>query len=632
VIGAKGRRAVTGAASLFVLLSLTPPLPSAGAQSSPACSAPGKARAPISGAGLQAMELRCRGGVQGSSDNPPPSVSAPGFKSGGVPPNVRVNDPSLDPTFQDGTHITQSEVAVEFSGSSAVMAYNDITHLYDGGPLSLTGFSHSSDGGATWQDRGEVPSTGGSSILIGDPVLEARPDGTLFLASLLCTGPTTTDRCPIAVATSTDGGQTFGTPSATWPTIPPTDTADKPWLAVDDSSTSPRAGRVYVAWANFTTTGDSPIMIASSADGSTWSPPVIINDPNCAPAAGFPYAGQGVQLDVAVNGDVYAAWWCAGDTSLQIRFDRSTDGGMTWGTDRIVTTYFHPSGDAVVNCGTSEQPRPSIVYNGNIRFNDFPSMTVNPVTGTVHLLWTQDPDGFRLGVDDAAVYHARSTDQGATWSPPAILGSHPTDQLFPMIRAAPDGTVVAAWYDRRNDPSNLLIDMYAIPSFDDGATFGPLERITNTSFAVPKILPNYDTGIRNCYMGDYNGMAATPTGDFLLGWGDNRDPGPAENNGVDPNIYAATYVPPRPPVIHIDPRCSIVGTAGRDVLLGTPGEDLICGLTGKDKLRGMRGNDVLNGGGGADLLRGGLGRDRLLGGPGRDRCPGRGDVERGCER
>jgi hypothetical protein len=579
------------------------------------------------------MDMRCRGGIQDGSGTPPPGVTAPGFKSGGVPLNVRVNDPSLDATFQNGTHITQSEVSVAFSGSSAVMAYNDITHLYDGGSFSLTGFANSTDGGATWQDRGEVPSIGGSSLLIGDPVLDARLDGTLFLASLLCTGTTSTDRCPIAVATSTDGGQTFGTPSQTWPTIPPTDTADKPWLTVDDSPTSPRSGRVYVAWANFTSTGDSPIMIASSDDGSTWTPPVIINDPDCAPQAGFPYAAQGVQLDVAANGDVYAAWWCPGDTSLQIRFDRSTDGGVTWGTDGIVTTYFDPSGGSVVDCGVSGQPRPSIVYDGNIRFNDFPSMAVNPATGSVHLLWTQDPDGFRSGVDDAAVYYARSADQGATWSAPAILGGHPTDQFFPMIRAAPDGTVAAAWYDRRNDPSNLLIDMYATASHDDGATFSSLERVTNTSFNVPQILPNYDTGIRNCYMGDYNGMAATATGSFLLGWGDNRDPGPAANNGVDQNIYAALYAPPKPP--GPDPAgpggCDITGTPGKDRLGGTAAGETICGLGGKDRLSGKAGNDVLKGGGGADVLRGGSGRDRIIGGPGRDRCPGTADTERTCE-
>ena len=632
----KERRALPGAAFLFLLLAAAQPLPGGVAQASDVCFMPERARAPISASGLQALELRCSGELQAASGTGQPSPSVPARPSKrSVPANVRVNDPTLDPTFENGTHITQSEVSVAVSGTSAVMAYNDITHFFDGGTLSITGYSRSTDSGSTWQDRGEVPSPGGNSFLIGDPVLDTRPDGTMFLASLLCEGPTSTDQCPIGVASSTDGGQTFGVPAQTWPTIPPSDFADKPWLAVDDSPTSPRAGRVYVAWANFTASGDSPIMISSSADGTTWSTPVIINDPTCAPASGFPYSGQGIQLDVAANGDVYAAWWCVGDSSFKILFDRSTDGGMTWGTDRVITSFLEPSGDNVANCGTATAPQPTVVYNGFIRFNDFPSMAINPVTGSIQVLWTQNPDAFGSG-DAVEVYRSRSTDAGTTWSPPSILGGHPTDQFFPMVRVGPDGAVVAAWYDRRNDSSNLLIDMYAATSFDDGATFGPLERLTTTSFGVPKILPNYDTAVRSCYMGDYNGMDATGTGSFLVGWGDNRDPGPAANNGVDQNIYGAVYTPTKPQGPGPGPGpgggCDITGTPGNDRLGGTKVGETICGLGGKDRLSGKGGNDVLKGGPKADVLRGGPGKDRLLGGGGRDRCAGKTDIERSCAR
>lgn len=621
-----------GAAPLLLLAALVAPPPGAAASPPRLCDLPAIARAPLSGASLSALELLCEGELEGLEAREPAPEGSPTTRFSGVPANIRVNDPSLDPTFQNGTHITQSEVSVAFSGSSAVMAYNDTTHLSDAGTLSLTGFAHSPDGGVTWQDRGEMPSAGGNSLLVGDPVLASRPDGTVVAANLFWTGTQATDRHLVGLSTSTDGGMTFGPPSQTWPTSPPSEIADKPWLAVDDTASSPRAGRIYVAWANFNNVGDSVILLTSSADGVTWLPPSVVSDPTCAPMSGAPHSLQGIQVDVAANGDVHAAWWCVGDTAFQIRTDVSTDGGVTWGTDRIVTSFLDPSGAAIVDCGVPGTPRLTIVYQGNIRFNDFPSLAINPQNGTLHVLWTQDPDGFGTGIDDAAVYHSRSTDNGASWSQPAILGSHPSDQFFPMIRVAADGTVAAAWYDRRNDPSNVLIDMYAVSSLDDGASFGSLERITTTSFGIPKILPNYDTTVRNCYMGDYNGMAATSSNGFLVGWGDNRDSGPAANNGLDQNIYAATYVPPKPPPIHVDTLCAITGTPGRDILRGTAGNDLICGLGGRDTLSGKGGKDILKGGGGADVLRGGPDKDRLLGGPGRDRCPGRGDVKRSCER
>ncbi|MGH2710179.1 MAG: sialidase family protein, partial [Actinomycetota bacterium] len=443
----RGRRILLGAAPLSLVAMLAGPI-RAGETVPARCELAARARAPMSAAGLRGLEMLCSEDLErdGGPAPMPRSTGEEGGTKGKAAANVRVNDPLADPAVEDGTHITQSEVSVAYSGEGAVIGYNDSTHIFDGGSVSLTGYAHSSDGGATWQDRGELQSAGGTSLVIGDPVLAARPDGTLFFANLFCTGQGALDRCPVGVSTSTDGGLTFGAPSQTWPTIPPSSFADKPWMAVDDSPTSPRSGRVYVAWANFSsTTGDSPIMLTSSADGSTWSPPVTVSDPTCAPGAGMPHAAQGIQLDVATNGDLYASWWCFGDTSFSIRFDRSTDGGLTWGTDRIVASFTEPSGDAIIDCGPPGSPSFTIVYRGNIRWNDLPSMTVNPQTGSIHLVWTQDPDGFGSGVDDAAVYHSRSTDGGSTWSAPVILGSHATDQFFPVVRASSSGTVAVNW-------------------------------------------------------------------------------------------------------------------------------------------------------------------------------------------
>ena len=646
----KGRRAWSGAASLFLAAGLTSFVPAPERSLPQVCELPSRARAPLSSAALEGLDLLCSGGLTepeaaGSSS---PREETPGRDRTSAPPNVRVNDPTLDATFEDGTHITQSEVAVAFSGDTAVMGWNDSTHLSDGGTLSLTGFGRSTDGGSTWQDLGELPSAGGTTLILGDPVLASRPDGTVFFSNLFWTGTTASDRRMVGVSTSTDGGATFGPPVSTWASSPLGVVADKPWITVDRSPSSPRFGRVYAAWASFSPMGDSTMMMSSSADGASWSAPTVISDPTCAPLAGQPHAGQGVQIAVAPDGAVYASWWCFGDTAFQIRFDRSNDGGVTWGTDRVVASFIDPSGNDIIDCGPPGDPQGAIVYRGNIRWNDFPSMAVNPTNGTVHVVWTQDPDGFRAGVDDAAVYHARSLDGGTTWSGPAILGNHPSDQFFPMIRSTGGGTLGVAWYDRRNDPAGLAIDVYAAGSFDDGATFSPPERITTTSFGVPRILPNYDTTVRNCYMGDYNGMEATPGGSFLLGWGDNRDPGPVANNGVNQSIYAALFTPPPPPPPPgpgpggsiRSQLCSrtrptarqdeiLIGDGRNNRICGFGGDDILRGKAGNDTLLGGAGDDVLVGGPGNDLLKGGRGRDVARGGPGRDRCLSS-EVTRSC--
>ena len=87
--------------------------------------------------------------------------------------------------------------------------------------------------------------------------------------------------------------------------------ADKPMLAVDDSSGSPHVGRVYVAW----TRGVDPrqVVLSYSDDaGATWSTPSVLGN------------GWGVHLAIASDGSVFAAWWSSSGFLL---IARSVDGG-----------------------------------------------------------------------------------------------------------------------------------------------------------------------------------------------------------------------------------------------------------------------------------------------------------------
>src|SRR4051812_8000792 len=77
--------------------------------------------------------------------------------------NVLVDNPAADV----GTNDTQSETALVLAGSTVLVAYNDSGSNQSNN--KFTGFSVSGDGGATFADRGSLPtSTAGDA---GDPAL-----------------------------------------------------------------------------------------------------------------------------------------------------------------------------------------------------------------------------------------------------------------------------------------------------------------------------------------------------------------------------------------------------------------------------------------------------------------------------
>ncbi|MFN2447749.1 MAG: sialidase family protein, partial [Vicinamibacterales bacterium] len=285
---------------------------------------------------------------------------------------------------------------------------------------------------------------------------------------------------------STRDGVTWSTPV---PVVDHINTAvpfeDKPWVGIDRSADSPHRGNVYVAWTRFDVYGStdpahrSHIMVARSRDaGRTFSTPLAISD-ETGDARDSDDTLEGVVPVVGPGGEVYIAW--AGSKGIVI--DTSSDGGWTFGTDRLVTTL----------AGGWDLPVPGLE-----RHNGMPVAAVDLSNGarrgTVYLNFIDERNG------DPDVFVLSSTDEGTTWSAPARVNddAQGAAQMFTWMAVDPvDGAVNVVFHDRRGQ-SGTLTGATIARSVDGGRTF--------VNHRLP--VPAFDCCKQSAFFGDYNGIDA----------------------------------------------------------------------------------------------------------------------------
>jgi Ca2+-binding RTX toxin-like protein len=508
--------------------------------------------------------------------------------------DVRVNDPTTDNVAGDNT--TQSETSLVVGPNGEICAgFNDF------GPNGLSGFARSTNFGATWTDLGGLNES-------GDPVLAYHEaSDTYFYASL--------GNTRIRVNRSTDGCQSFGAAVNASQNIAGTTLADKPWIAIDNNGGA-NDGNVYLCFTRFFGGGSELRVMRSTDGGNTYVNEQILGANGTAPF--------GCNVQVGSDGGVNVTW-ARRDTD-DIVFARSTDAGVSYGAQVTVNTAAtrEPGTDTIVACGGQNRP----TLTGNIRMLHQAWMATDtsggPNDGNLYIVWASDPAGTP---DNSDVFFSRSTDDGASWSAMAQLGGGggATDQFEPNVAVNDVGDVAVVWYDRRNDAANNLnIDVYTAFSSDGGATFQPIIRVTDVSFGVPPLNPNFNPGAAQCYMGEYIAIDGAGTRFYYM-WGDNRSTVTNTNfpaGRPDPDIFFDVLNGPTPPACPAGLVPTIVGTAGNDMLVGTAGDDIIFGLGGNDRIAGMGGNDIICGGEGDDEISGGAGNDTLYGDGGNDRLSG----------
>jgi hypothetical protein len=367
------------------------------------------------------------------------------------------------------------------------------------------GYYSSFDGGCTWTDGGVLPgfkkneTTSDISFAFGN-------HNDVYAAVLYDGG--SPEKSGIAVSTSTDGGKTFGNPVSVFEARADQSFSDKPWIAVDQTN-GPFSGYIYVVWSydhNGTCGGinncSEELAFSRSADeGKTFSPISLVegNARFCTnPATGRPAgstkcdATQGAIPAVGPDGRLYIATpyidVMSGRIPSRLLITSSTDAGKTWATPVLIATIHDISGPFLPE---------------KYRNLSLPAFACDSRTGQLYLTWSDK------GTRDADILFSTSKDHGQTWSAPMrvnddLIGNG-ANQFQPQLAVASDGVVSVSFFDTRNDPRHLLIDVYLAQSVDHGTSFLKNLRVTSQSWD-PAVDAPVD-GYGSQFIGDYQGLA-----------------------------------------------------------------------------------------------------------------------------
>jgi hypothetical protein len=341
---------------------------------------------------------------------------------------------------------------------------------------------------------------------------------------------------------SSDGGTTWSSPRALWPSAT---RQDDPQIVVDTAD-----GRTV--YAAFMQDNKSSEYVARSDDfGQTWH--AVLVEP----------LQRGTDKDIlaARGGNVYLVY----HTQQKIFSSVSHDGGKTWTTQNLVGTTNSELGVSLPSGG-------AIDSKGNAYFAWNGANNPGQAKGTKNLYVTRTTDGgttwttslvdvsqpayqcgcpgwdywgsqMALGIDgkdrvyvlwNAAhsssgiqrVYVARSDDGAVTWSPRRDVSLAPggANNLFPALAARGNGDVRIAWMDDRNgfdtgaeDPNGRW-NVYYRSSSDGGASWSAEAKLSQFAgypykYATPK------DGFAEPY-GDYFELDIDGAGQTHAIWGE----------------------------------------------------------------------------------------------------------------
>ena len=301
---------------------------------------------------------------------------------------------SLQVIFQDpltgtaGQHATAVEPD-SFSFGNTVVAAFQVGRMHVA--AAAIGWATSTDGGRTWRS-GLLPgltqysSPPGAYSRATDPVVAYdRVHGVWLVSVLAFRDPHGGPPVTEIVVSRSADGVSWSAPVVT---APPTGTPahDKNWIACDNGPTSRFAGRCYTAWSDMSRA--ATLVVSSSLDGGlTWGPPVDVPDAPNALGAQPVSRPDGALVVVYLRMDL-----------PEVHATRSLDGGAT---------FSRPT--PVAHVTASATP--------GLRAHTLPSVEVD-ASGRIYAAWSDCR--FRLFCPDAPMdIVIASSPDGVRWTAPA---------------------------------------------------------------------------------------------------------------------------------------------------------------------------------------------------------------------
>jgi len=428
----------------------------------------------------------------------------------------------------------------------------------------------SRDGGNTWENKslGKPFPTWRST---NDPSVHFDTQGNAYLMYGGFPGqgaaPETAGQNGVFMSVSYDEGVNWETHKPVIlhdkPMLPDSTFEDKYYIHIDNSPESPYQGNIYTPWKRVTPLDSATqIVFTRSEDGGDiWSLPIDISNRMAGTSEDTTFGQSFPLVTTDSKGNIYAVW--NNGIVHGVGFNRSSDAGITWESERIIHNYDIFGETLELDQGWRH------TVKGMVRAEAYPVIEVNLAEGIykdeIYVIWAAD--------NPPNIYFSKSKDQGDTWSSPIIVHETETnDQWWPWLGVDPESGDIAVMYlDSRNDPENIMTECYVSYSQDGGNTWID-RKASSAPFDVRK---NPFQG--RSFAGDYSGLdfrngiiypswvdmrnVSSATGwdsDVYTAIMDTKDPSPAED-------FIAATIPAQPDQVKLTWKSVLETTFGKEI-------------------------------------------------------------------